>query len=122
MQYIQSNELDDNTDYLQFGNSDHKSFHYNKKEINILGSTWSTFPTKENPDTRFKFLSFYLIRDPDLNKISRKTNGLVDILADVGGLMRALFFIGNLLISPFSKHALYSLLSTLLIRVVPSTQ
>ena len=43
-------------------------------------------------------------------------------MGDVGGLFDILSLIGNQLISPFSNHALYSLLSTLLIRVVPSTQ
>ena len=95
-QYIESNELNDSTDYLQLSSYEQKPFFTNKKDnVNILSSTWNTFPTKENPNNRFKFLSFYLIRDPDLHKIYRKTNGIIDVLAEVGGLMRALIFFGN---------------------------
>ena len=46
---------------------------------------------------------------------------MADVLASVGGLMRSLILFGNVLISPYSNHAIYSLLSKVLIRVVPST-
>ena len=120
--YIQSNQLNDNTDFLNFGNPVEKPFFNNKNDPNILESSWSRFPTKDDPTARYKFLSAYLSRDPDFRQIYRKTNGIADVLSSVGGLARSLIFFGNMLIMPYSNHAVYSLLSKILIRVVPSTE
>ena len=67
--YIQSNQLNDNTDFLNFGNPVEKPFFNNKKDPSILESSWSRFPTIDNPTARYKFLSFYLSRDPNFRQI-----------------------------------------------------
>ena len=45
---------------------------------------------------------------------------MFDWLADIGGLTRAVFIIGQILVTPFSIFELRSVLAELLVRIVPS--
>ena len=65
-------------------------------------STWKNFPTKEEPNNKYKFVSFSVVRDSGLRKISRKVNGIFEWLAEVGGISRAIFTIGDILMGPLS--------------------
>ena len=47
---------------------------------------------------------------------------MFDWLADIGGLTRAVFIIGQILVTPFSIFELRSVLAELLVRIVPSTK
>ena len=59
---------------------------------------------------------------PDLKKINRKTDSLLDWLGDWGGLLDGLSFIGRHLISNYSLYALNAQLTLLLVRFVPSSK
>ena len=61
-----------------------------------------------------------MVLNPDLFKINRKTDSLGDWLANWGGLLDGLNFVGRHLLSNYSLYALNSNLAWLLIRFVPS--
>ena len=67
------------------------------------------------PLARFNFY----IR-PEITEINRKTESVFDILGTAGGLLRALTVIVSLLVSPYNKYELKSLLALNLVRFVPS--
>ena len=60
MELVKTTLLSDKTSYLQlFGHTD--TIFYNRDfEKNILTSTWNDFPTKQNPNARYKYLSIYI--------------------------------------------------------------
>ena len=47
---------------------------------------------------------------------------MFDLLANIGGLTRAVFIIGQILVTPFSILELRSILADFLVRIVPSTK
>ena len=49
--------------------------------------------------------------EPGLNVIYRKTDNILDLLSDWGGLLYALNIIGKQVLSPYSAYALQYLLS-----------
>ena len=73
-----------------------------------MGLTWG-------PLARF---SVYL--QSDITRITRKTDSLLDVLSSMGGLIRALTVIGAILVAPYNGYALKSLLTSKLVRFVPS--
>ena len=52
--------------------------------------------------------------------INRKTGNILDLLSASGGLMRALYILGFVLISPYTLYVLKSHLAKTLVRYVPS--
>ena len=56
----------------------------------------------------------------DLKMIDRKTGNILDLLSASGGLMRALYMMGFLVLSPFTMYVLRSHLAKTLVRYVPS--
>ena len=66
------------------------------------------------------FLEIEVTVGPDLFKIKRKTDSFFDWLANWGGLLDSLNFIGKHLLSNYSLYALNSNLAWLLVRFVPS--
>ena len=64
-QYVQSNVLYDNSDYINFGSAQETSYFNAYLDLNIIQSSWNTFPTKENPMSKFKFASFYVEKNQD---------------------------------------------------------
>lgn len=69
-------------------------------------SSWNTFPSEANPFARYKFMSVSFELSKDLRQINRQTYSFLDWLGDVGGLLEALFAIGDLFIGPFASFAL----------------
>ena len=61
-QFIQSNQLNDDTDFFRISSPDEKPFFNNEKDPTVHASTWTHFPTKDNPTARYKFLSVYFGR------------------------------------------------------------
>ena len=106
MSEIQSYILEDETDFLQLGQSDEYNFIALKDKFTMQDSAWNKFPTPENPRAKYKFCSFNLSLVEDLQKISRQTYSFLDWLGDCGGLVDMLVLIGRLLISPFAAYAL----------------
>ena len=70
-----------------------------------MDSGWKNYPTK------YKFFSFYVKVEPDLPKIRRKTDSLLDWLGDWGGLLDSLYFIFDILVSPLASYMMKSKLS-----------
>ena len=63
-------------------------------------------------------MNIYL--DSEITEINRKTESLLDVLGSAGGLFRALTVFVSILVSPYNKYALKSLLTFNLVRFVPS--
>ena len=57
---------------------------------------------------------------PDVAKIRRKTDSLLDWLGDWGGLLDSLYFLADILVSPFSAFMMKSKLTQLLVKIFPS--
>ena len=57
---------------------------------------------------------------PDVIKIRRKTDSLLDWLGDWGGLLDSLYFIADILVSPLSAYMMRSKLAKLLVKILPS--
>ena len=76
----------------------------------MQASSWNQFPTEENPDALYKFISMHLGVSADKVTINRTTYSLLDWLGDLGGLTDALFLILNFMLSPFRSFNLKSAL------------
>ena len=58
--------------------------------------------------------------NPDVPKVKRKTDSILDWLGDWGGLYGSLQFLADILISPLSTYMLNSKLAQLLVKIFPS--
>ena len=58
--------------------------------------------------------------NPDVPKIKRKTDSLLDWLGDWGGLLDSLRFLADILLSPLSTYMMNSKLAKLLVKILPS--
>ena len=85
-------------------------------------SNWNEFPTVENPNARYKFASFSIMRESDVHAISRQTYGVLAWMGDWGGLMDALKLLAPLLIMPFENFAMASSLAKLFVRLQPKVK
>ena len=116
---MQTTHLEDETDLVQFGNTDETYFNspIQKKitDFLIFDSIYDDFPTK------YKFFSMNVNISPDVPKIRRKTDSLLDWLGDWGGLLDGLNFIVDTLVSPLSAYMMKSKLVQLLVKIIPST-
>ena len=105
---VQNTELEDETDYFQFWSLFDNVFsttEFKKPESSSSGYEW---PTPENPESFFKFSSFWLEQGQSMNKIERSTYGLLDWLGDVGGLYDGLYLLTGPLVSTFAFRALHT--------------
>ena len=59
--------------------------------------------------------------NPDILKIRRKTDSILDWLGDWGGLLDSLHFLADILISPLAAYMMKSKLAKLLVKIIPST-
>ena len=57
---------------------------------------------------------------PDVPKVRRKTDSLLDWFGDWGGLLDSLHFLADILISPLSAYMMKSKLAQLLVKIIPS--
>ena len=57
---------------------------------------------------------------PDVPKIRRKTDSLLDWLGDWGGLLDSLHFLADILLSPLSAYMMKSKLAALIVKILPS--
>ena len=104
---IQRDNLEDETQILQFGYSEDREF-YSYLPETPAPSAWNKFPSKEDPFSRYKFTSLEVNFSPNSLTINRETYSMLDWLGDMGGLLDALYIIGAVLMHPFSKFALKS--------------
>ena len=115
---MQTTHLEDETDLVQFGNTDETYFNspIQKKDTDFLifDSGWTDFPTK------YKFFSMDISISSDVPKIRRKTDSLLDWLGDWGGLLDSLHFLADILVSPLTAYMMKSNLAMLLVKILPS--
>ncbi len=89
---ININELEDESDLLQYGMVDYTTF-YEYDKTPPQPSSWNKFPTPELPFNRYKYSSLSVNVGPDKMIINRGTYSILDWLGDLGGLFDALFLI-----------------------------
>ena len=82
---------------------------------NFFGITSQLFDISWGPLVRFSIRI-----ESDMIEINRKTDSLFDVLGSCGGLIRALTVFVSILVSPYNKYVLESLLLANLVRFVPS--
>lgn len=63
------------------------------------------WPTKEEPDNKYKFSSIQLQLTAEQTVIERSTYNGLEYLGDVGGLFDGLLMIGGAIIFPISNFA-----------------
>ena len=68
-----------------------------------LPSSWSTYPTKDNPESPYKFASWYIRLNPDLVVVNRETYGFLDWLGDIGGLFDGLRYLFGWIVAPLAS-------------------
>jgi len=85
-----------------------------------LPSAWINYPTKENPSTKYKFISVEFTASPHITRWQRQTYSLLDWLGDLGGLFDALFYFVKMLMFPFSQFTLKSTMLLSLFRLKES--
>ena len=64
------------------------------------------YPTKENPDGVYKFVSFDIYVTLDALVTERESYSLLEWLGDIGGLLDALQYIGRFLVGPVAAFSL----------------
>ena len=107
--------MSDEADLIQLGQSA-DSYFYSYEHGSPLPSAWTTYPTAENPSTRYKFSSLEVNFSQDLTIVNRQTYMLLDWLGDLGGLLDALYIMFWLIATPSSTFALQSSLMSSLFR------
>ena len=104
---IHLNEVEDEIDYFQVGQTDEDSFF----EMTIglpESSSWNIWPE------RYKFIGLEVYFHYDKLLISRSTYSILECLGDIGGLVECIYYGCYCLLFPFTKFALDSkLLSNL---------
>ena len=70
----------------------------------------TSYPTKENPDALYKFVSFDLYVTLDSLVTERESYSVLEWLGDIGGLLDALQYIGHFLVGPIATYSLKTLL------------
>ena len=73
---------------------------YDWSDLLFEASSWNKFPTPDNPESKYKFVSLAFKHGKSLVAIDRQTYSLLDWLGDWGGLMDALFMIAEVIIAP----------------------
>ena len=83
-------------------------------------SSWSKFPTEEEPFRQYKYgsINFFLSADKEVTE--RQTYSFLEWASDIGGLFDAMRYMGMLLIGPFVSFTQKAKLLRFLFRFVPS--
>ena len=69
--YLRDNILEDDTGLLQVVEPEEQEFRSLRVDKPVIVSTWKNFPSEEDPLAKYKFLSFSLERDYNVEKTSR---------------------------------------------------
>ena len=118
---IMRNILSDETQLIQLGYSEEKELYKHQIE-NPKISSWTAFPTAENPERRYKFTSTEINFSPHLKTIYRQTYSGLDWLGDIGGLTDAMMIIVGGLTFPVTTFALKAMLLSSMFRYRESEQ
>ena len=120
--FIQNNELNDEADYIQWGQATSQEFQTLTIDSNPKPTIYNKWPTAEEPDNLYKFTGIEIQLGQDQTIIERKTYSTLEWLGDTGGLFEALKTIGSFLLGPISAFALRVELLTLVFRQAPSAK
>mmetsp|Transcript_29120 Transcript_29120/g.36103 ORF Transcript_29120/g.36103 Transcript_29120/m.36103 type:complete len:133 (-) Transcript_29120:874-1272(-) len=112
---LNMNELEDEIAYLQYGQAAESDF-YSYTMSNNIPSSWNTWPSPENLNARYKYVSIEYNMNLDKMNWTRSTYSLLDWLGDLGGLMDILLKIGSLMTEPMAHFTLQVTLMTSLFR------
>ena len=112
---IKKNTLFDESSLIQYGQEEEKDF-YNYELPPPKPSYWVDYPTKEEPNGKFKYGSIEINMSQDLTTWTRQTYSSLDYLGDLGGLLDALKFIFTIIIAPFLRFNLQRTLFSKLFR------
>ena len=104
--HIHVNEVEEEIDYLQIGQTEEHTFYgWSHEEPGI--SSYNTFP-------EYKFMSIEIYHHNDKLMIDRSTYSILECFGDIGGLIEFTYYIRYFLLLPFTKFTLSStLLSSL---------
>ena len=116
---VQSNLLADETGLVQWGVEDEIEYTTVAFDPPAPSSLWN-WPSKTQPDNKYKIVSSYVTLTMDLNVIERQTSSLLEWLGDVGGLFDMLKLLGSYLIGPIGAFALRAELLTSVFRFTAS--
>ena len=98
---IHLNEVEDEIDYFQVGQTDEDSFFDMTIQV-PEPSSWNLWPE------RYKFIGLEVYFHYDKLLISRSTYGILECLGDIGGLAECVYYIGYFLLLPFTEFKLGS--------------
>ena len=84
----------DDSAFFDVSGPQDKEFLFIKDQIEIQDSIWQEFPNEDKPNSRYHYIMVAMTRDLDRQEYFRKTNNLIEWLAEVGGLLRAFLLIG----------------------------
>ena len=112
------NELQDETEILQFGFEDEDDFLEHRMDV-PQPSAWNEHPSK-NATGLYKFSSIEFNLDLRVRIINRQTYDILSWLGDLGGLVDALYYVTQALMIPYTSYALRSSLLRMLFRLQPS--
>lgn len=110
MNHVRLATLEDESDFLQFGQSNSHDF-YNFRNENVPQAS----QLKKFPDF-YKFTGLVIDFDYDLQTTNRQTYSFLDWMGDLGGLFEALNYVFFWLLSPFTAYAFESRLISHLFR------
>ena len=102
--YVNQDVLDDETDYLQFGQSYERNYTSFSMSPNLLASSYNKFPYE------FKFLGTEISINMDIGITERQTYGVLDYLGDLGGLVEILKLSVGYMLYKFSTMRLNGLM------------
>lgn len=111
--------LEDEVSFLQYGQEEHYEF-YNYELPIPKPSSWSNYPSEENPLAFYKFGSVEINLSQDLIIWQRETYSILDLVGDVGGLFDGLRYLFAVVVAPFSSFALQSKLLASFFKFKPS--
>ena len=84
-------------------------------DFTLVDSSWRNFPTETDPLAKYKYFSAHANMKPHLRHVKRKTQSLLDWLADWGGLLDGLDFVIDMTLSPYQMYALKTTLASLIV-------
>ena len=86
---------------LQYGQYDETEF-WEYTLSSAEPSSWIYWPTPESPSNLYKYVSGEFNVSMDLKNYARQTEGLLDYLGDLGGLIDILIMLAKYIIGPFA--------------------
>ena len=113
---MKTEQLSDETSIVQTGVSTDTVYYTYEKDWDVEASSWSKFPSEEDPRTRYKHVSVTINASADKRQISRTTYSLLDWVGDIGGLFDGLNTIVTFFLKPLAVYAMNTKVTQLTVR------